>query len=198
MQFPWRSRAVWKSFRFVVKARLSLSPWPSRRILSLIDEIRFISDKAISPQAHGFRSEILEAITRNYGEAPVNPATQSSNTANSETSQESPLEMEFVSSSARQANREAIEAVQAEINQKKTQAVRLASQVIQAAMKKGTSDIHIEPQATSTSVRLRVDGVLCELDKSLAACRTRSCRGSRSFPTWTSAKDAPRRRAGSW
>ena len=73
-------------------------------------------------------------------------------------------EIEFISTSTRQANREAIQEVQAELNQKKTPAVRLVSEIIQTAMKKRASDIHIEPQANATVVRIRVDGVLRELE----------------------------------
>ncbi len=40
----------------------------------------------------------------------------------------------------------------------------MVSGIIQKAMDKQASDIHIEPQATSTVVRIRVDGVLRELE----------------------------------
>jgi type II secretory ATPase GspE/PulE/Tfp pilus assembly ATPase PilB-like protein len=74
------------------------------------------------------------------------------------------MEMEFISTSARQANRDAILEMQAEVNQKKTPAVRLVSQIIHKAMEKQASDIHIEPQSSATVVRIRVDGVLRELE----------------------------------
>ncbi|HXP79732.1 MAG TPA: ATPase, T2SS/T4P/T4SS family, partial [Verrucomicrobiae bacterium] len=69
-------------------------------------------------------------------------------------------EVEFLSTSSRQANQEAIQEVQADLRQKKTPAVRLVSEVIQVAMAKRASDIHIEPRASDTVVRMRVDGVL--------------------------------------
>ena len=69
-------------------------------------------------------------------------------------------EVEFISTSSRQANQEAIQEVQADLRQKKTPAVRLVSEVIQVAMAKRASDIHIEPRASDTVVRMRVDGVL--------------------------------------
>ena len=69
------------------------------------------------------------------------------------------LEMEFISTSTRQANRDAIQEIQAELQQKKTPAVRLVSEIIHKALEKQASDIHIEPQSTATVVRIRVDGV---------------------------------------
>ena len=71
--------------------------------------------------------------------------------------------MEFISTSSRQANREAIQEIQAEISQKSTPAVRLVTEIIRDAMSRQASDIHIEPQAAATVVRIRVDGVLREL-----------------------------------
>jgi type IV pilus assembly protein PilB len=71
--------------------------------------------------------------------------------------------MEFVSTTTKQANREAFQEVQAEVRQKRTPAVRVVSEIIQAALLRQASDIHIEPQATHTAVRLRVDGVLRDL-----------------------------------
>ena len=50
--------------------------------------------------------------------------------------------------------------MQAELLQKSTPAVRLVASTITAAANKQASDIHIEPQATDTVVRLRVDGML--------------------------------------
>jgi type IV pilus assembly protein PilB len=131
--------------------------------LAIIDELRFMSGNTISPR-FGFRTEILDAIFRNYGQGPVNPSPGKGYSATSDNPDESSPEMEFVSTSSRQANREAILEVQAEINQKKTPAVRLVSEMIETAMKKQASDIHIEPQATTTIVRIRVDGVLRQLE----------------------------------
>src|SRR5438046_8925270 len=38
--------------------------------------------------------------------------------------------------------------------------VRLANNILALAIKKGASDIHIEPQETGVVLRLRIDGVL--------------------------------------
>ena len=127
-----------------------------------IDELRFTTGKDISPRL-GFRAEILSAIVRNYdqfeGTAPARLATSADESALA-----AEPEMEFISTSSRQANRDAIQEIQAELNNKKTPAVRLASEIIQKAMDKQASDIHIEPQAAATVVRIRVDGVLRELE----------------------------------
>jgi type IV pilus assembly protein PilB len=130
--------------------------------IATIDELQFTTGKDISPRL-GFRAEILSAIVRNYdhleGSAPARLAS-----ASEESASESATEMEFISTSSRQANRDAIEEIQAELTQKKTPAVRMVSEIIQHAMDKQASDIHIEPQAAATVVRIRVDGVLRELE----------------------------------
>jgi len=131
--------------------------------VATIDEMRFTTGKDISPRL-GFREEILSAIARNYGqvEAPAPPKAEVS-TDQEETAEAGP-EVEFISTSSRQANREAIQEIQAELTKKKTPAVRLVSEIIQSAINRRASDIHIEPQAAATAVRIRVDGVLRELD----------------------------------
>ena len=131
--------------------------------LAIIDELRFTSGKEISPRL-AFRSEILAAIARNYkqSQAPI-PADEQIRASQEAVSDPLP-EMEFISTSSRQANREMIQEVQVELNQKRTPAVRRVTEIIQKAMTKQASDIHIEPQAAATIVRIRVDGVLRELE----------------------------------
>ncbi len=130
--------------------------------LNQIQQLRFSTGLEVSPR-FGFREEIEAAIGRAYGvlegpspepEAPAPPRTSEGVTEN---------QIEFVSTSTRMNNREAIEAVQAELSQRRTPAVRLVTEVILAAMDRGASDIHIEPQALQLSVRIRVDGVLRDL-----------------------------------
>jgi type IV pilus assembly protein PilB len=128
--------------------------------VATIDELRFTCGKDISPR-FGFRAEIQSAIVRSYDHiVSAAPVRQTANEGPLETD----LEMEFISTSSRQANREAIQEIQAELNQRRTPAVRLVSEIIQKAMAKQASDIHVEPQATLTVVRIRVDGVLRELE----------------------------------
>jgi type IV pilus assembly protein PilB len=131
--------------------------------LAVIDELRFTSGKTISPRL-SFRTEILAAIACNYGLGQTPVPTEPVNVSVQDAIDEILHEMEFISTSTRQANRQAIEEIQAELHQKKTPAVRLVSEMIQTAMAKQASDIHVEPQATMTVVRIRVDGVLRELE----------------------------------
>jgi type IV pilus assembly protein PilB len=137
--------------------------------LGTIDELRFTAGVAISPRL-GFRNEIFAAIERHYGGLPASaakPAPKAARERDVDAITEDTVlpDMEFVSTSARQANQDAISEVQAEIKSKRTPAVRLVSQIILGAMQKRASDIHIEPQANDTLVRVRVDGVLRELER---------------------------------
>ena len=131
--------------------------------VATIDELQFTSGKNILPRL-GFRAEIVPAIVRNYDRlptlAPLKDASPGAQAALSDPGSS----IEFVSASSRQANQEAIREIQAELTQRRTPAVQLVSGIIQKAMAKQASDIHIEPQATQTVVRIRVDGVLREIE----------------------------------
>jgi len=124
--------------------------------LAALDELRFTTGFEISPRL-SFRTELQQAINKHY-------ATEGGGASGYGTvrgGERIPFEeVEFLSTSSRQANQEAIQEVQADLRQKKTPAVRLVSEVIQVAMAKRASDIHIEPRASDTVVRMRVDGVL--------------------------------------
>lgn len=130
--------------------------------LATIDELQFTSGKKISPRL-AFRAEILDAIGWHYKQSQTPAQAEAEISSTPTVIEKSGPEIEFISTSTRQANREAIQEVQAEINHRKTPAVRMVSAIIQTAMVKQASDIHIEPQATMTVVRIRVDGVLREL-----------------------------------
>jgi type IV pilus assembly protein PilB len=131
--------------------------------VAIIDELRFTTGKELSPY-FGFRAEILAGIGRNYEACEDNAALGQVGASTEESLEGHGREIEFISTSSRQANREAIQEIQLELIQKKTPAVRLVSKIIQRAMEKQASDIHIEPQANATLVRIRVDGVLRELE----------------------------------
>jgi len=143
----------------IEKSRLIVAMAEPQNLTSL-DELRFISGKEITPQM-SFRSEILEAIARNYHRAssPAEPAVPEDPEA------EAGGEIEFISTSSRQSNQDAFQEVQQEIRGKKTPAVRLVSQILVEAIAKNASDIHIEPQLPEISVRIRVDGILRELQR---------------------------------
>jgi type IV pilus assembly protein PilB len=124
--------------------------------LADLDELRFTTGFEISPRL-SFRTELQSAIDKHYAyERGI--ASSYGTVRGAERTQFE--EVEFISTSSRQANQEAIQEVQADLRQKKTPAVRLISEAIQVAMAKRASDIHIEPRASDTVVRMRVDGVL--------------------------------------
>jgi type IV pilus assembly protein PilB len=124
--------------------------------LSALDELRFTTGWEISPRL-SFRSELQQAIDKHYA---IESGSASSYGTMRGTEGKQFEEIAFFSSSSRQANQEAIQEIQADLRQKKTPAVRLVSEVIQVAMANRASDIHIEPRASDTIVRMRVDGVL--------------------------------------
>ncbi len=124
--------------------------------LQIIDELRFLTGMQILPRL-AFRPEIEAAIEKWYGAVEEAEATVAGVLA--ETPEEDPG-MEFISSSSLQRNIDAMQEMQAELMQKSTPAVRLVASTITAAANKRASDIHIEPQATDTVIRLRVDGML--------------------------------------
>jgi type IV pilus assembly protein PilB len=132
--------------------------------LNLIDELRFTGGTEIIPR-FGFTHEILQSISKFYAasEAPPEAPQKTGQDQRIEVDDSGIERMEFVSTSSRQANREALQEVQAEISHRRTPAVRLVTEIIQAALARQASDIHIEPQVADTAVRVRVDGVLREL-----------------------------------
>ena len=129
--------------------------------LRTLDELRFISGLEIVPRM-GFRSEIAAAIVALYPKLNdkiilddlVLPLLNQVDTGDVQFFTE-PVEEELDAA-----------AIQAELNNKGiTPAVRLVSAIVSAAAQKKASDIHIEPQAMGTMVRIRVDGVLRELTR---------------------------------
>jgi type IV pilus assembly protein PilB len=121
---------------------------------SAIKELGAIAGMTISPRL-AFHAELREAIAHHYSQL----STESAETV-SVISGNSADEMEFISTSTRQANKDAIAEAQAELRSQKTPAVRLVSEIIRAAMEKRASDIHIDPRLKDTGVRIRIDGVL--------------------------------------
>jgi type IV pilus assembly protein PilB len=135
--------------------------------LAIVAELRFTAGVDIAPRL-AFRSELKDAIQRNYGpqERPGDKSPRASATKEVITMGMADIkfeEIEFFSTSSRQSNQDAIQEMQADLRQRKTPAVQLVSEMIQMALAKHASDIHIEPRAYQTSVRIRVDGVLRDL-----------------------------------
>jgi type IV pilus assembly protein PilB len=144
--------------------------------VALTDELKFTVGSNISPRL-GFRQEIFAAIEKHYGGkvevdegSSISSSSSATPAAQTAPQQGAPIvladdanAMEFVSTSSRQANRDAMEEARAELTHTRTPAVRLVSEVLMAAKNKGASDVHIEPQATEVVIRIRVDGVLRDL-----------------------------------
>src|SRR6185437_15993418 len=128
--------------------------------LQILDELRFSAGLDVVAQL-GFRGEIEAAIEKWYGAAREAEAA----VAEAIAPRSEDAGMEFISSSSLQRNIEAMQEMQAELMQKSTPAVRLVASAITAAAGKQASDIHIEPQATDTVIRLRVDGMLRDLQR---------------------------------
>jgi type IV pilus assembly protein PilB len=136
--------------------------------LTALDELRFKSGREISPR-QSFRSEIQAAIANCYrGDNRESETLAASRTQDAFEFED----IEFYSTSSRQTNQEAIQEMQADLRQRKTPAVRLVSEIIQIAVAKQASDIHIEPRATETAVRVRVDGVLRDVQSIPRALQT--------------------------
>lgn len=129
--------------------------------LHLIDELRFLTGMEILPRL-GFRGEIESAIEKRY-DKEVEERTLDIDAEGSLATSEP--EMEFISTSSLQRNIDAMQEMQAELLHKTTPAVRLVASTIAAAAAKLASDIHIEPQASDTVVRLRVDGMLRDFQR---------------------------------
>ena len=124
--------------------------------LAKLDELRFTTGMEISPRL-AFRGEIHKAIAKYYAGNSGGIASRDGSGIHANASNE---EIEFFSTSSRQSNQEAIQEMQADLRQRKTPAVQLVSEIIQIAIEKHASDIHIEPRAAETTVRIRVDGML--------------------------------------
>jgi type IV pilus assembly protein PilB len=129
--------------------------------VQVIDELRFLTGKPIATRL-GFRDEILQAVETHYRRLEDDRSESDRVRETIAGLVEMPA-MEFFTTSSRQSQREAMIEFQAELRNLHTPAVQLVSAIIATAAAKNASDIHIEPQAHDTLVRIRVDGVLREL-----------------------------------
>jgi type II secretory ATPase GspE/PulE/Tfp pilus assembly ATPase PilB-like protein len=148
--------------------------------LQTIGELEFSTGLEIMPRL-AFRDEIQTAIEKWYGAAEQAEAS----VAEAISPEAEGTAIEFISSSSQQRNIEAMQEIQAELLGKSTPAVRLVASTITAAAAKQASDIHIEPQANDTVVRLRVDGMLragydyCHIEAQAKRAITFSARAQR-------------------
>jgi type IV pilus assembly protein PilB len=128
--------------------------------LQTVDDLRFMTGTDISPRL-GFRSDILAAIEKHYAESVE--AAQAEQDKLPFMEQVDVSTMQFFTASSSEKSKAAIEEFEAELRNQRTPTVRLVSAILYAAATKRASDIHIEPQALATTVRIRIDGVLREL-----------------------------------
>ena len=128
--------------------------------LSTIDNLRFMTGMDISPRL-GFRADILAAIDKCYAQEVQEAKDERDELPFVE--QVDVSAMQFFTAGSSEKSKAAIEEFEAELRHERTPAVRLVSSILFAASAKRASDIHIEPQGESTTVRIRVDGVLREL-----------------------------------
>jgi type IV pilus assembly protein PilB len=129
--------------------------------LATIDELRFFSSMEISPRL-GFAAEIAAAIEKHYGQAKPEPVGVKEESL-LQIDQDDSSMIEFVGTETIGSEKEAISEFYAARANQSTPAVRLFSALVAAATDKKASDIHIDPQASTTVVRLRVDGILRDL-----------------------------------
>lgn len=117
--------------------------------LYAIDDINIYTGLLIKP-AIALKSEILEAIDRNYGKENAEKAVED-------------FKKEF--------NIEQLGEIESELLNDVSNApvVRLVNSIIQHAMRLGASDIHIEPFENVQRIRFRIDGELQEFMKSSKA-----------------------------
>ncbi len=131
--------------------------------LRALDELRFLCGMEISPRL-GFKSEIDQAIKKCYEDGDEGAVEMSPDQKKLPFVEQVDVSgMQFFTASASDRNKAAMDEFEAEMRQEKTPAVSLVSALLCAAATKKASDIHIEPQALTTVVRIRVDGVLREL-----------------------------------
>jgi type IV pilus assembly protein PilB len=128
--------------------------------LHTVDNLRFVTGMDISPRL-GFRSDILTAIEKCYAQQVKETKAEQDKLPFIE--QMDVSAMQFFTAGSSEKSKAAIEEFEAELRNERTPAVRLVSAILYAASAKRASDIHIEPQGESTTVRIRVDGVLREL-----------------------------------
>jgi type IV pilus assembly protein PilB len=128
--------------------------------LQTIDDLRFLTGMDISPRL-GVRSDILAAIEKCYAQQAQDTKAEQDKLPFIE--QVDVSVMQFFTVGSSEKSQAAIEEFEAELRNERTPAVRLVSAILYAAASKRASDIYIEPQGESTTVRIRVDGMLREL-----------------------------------
>jgi type IV pilus assembly protein PilB len=129
--------------------------------LSAIDELAFVSGKTIVPRL-GFEDEILDAIYKWYGDSK-NQEIESEKHRFLKLDESDLCEMEFFTGTSRKDQIEAFREYESDKRLLKTEATKIVSSLLTAAIKKKASDIHLDPQVKGVMVRLRIDGILHDI-----------------------------------
>ena len=132
--------------------------------LAFLDELRFSVGMTISPR-FSFRDDILSGIKQFYGDIESKDSVQdlvATEAGSLDLDDDATKDIEFIVWDADVEGSEAKEELHAG-RIRPTAAVRFLSAIINAAVQKSASDIHIEPRADFTVIRARVDGILREL-----------------------------------
>jgi len=161
VRIPYATAVRYSVLPVMIEGRRLVCVMAEPQNLRTMDELRFVCGMEVAPRL-GFASEIAEAIEKCYKRNEIGAETDSKGKL-AFIDQVETDEMQFVSASSGEKNKQAVEEFEAELRNEKTPAVRLLSAILAAAAGKKASDIHIEPQAQTTVVRIRVDGVLREL-----------------------------------
>ena len=144
-----------------IKGRKLVVAMAEPQNLSYLDELRFSVGMPITPH-FSFRDDILAAIDRFYAEeAPPETVVVEEEPDVFFGRDQETLDVEFIAEDIDDESSEAQRELRAV--RKRTPAVRFLSDIMSSAVEKSASDIHIEPRAESTLVRIRVDGILREL-----------------------------------
>src|SRR5262249_16952349 len=135
--------------------------------LRLVEEIHFRTGKNVLAR-FSFKEDILASIRRFYdGEEvipelvikPVAKTSTDDDFLKTDAEEEAALtQLEFIVASAREENREAMKELRAGVK-KQTLVIRFLSLILARAASKQASDVHIEPCAGETIVRMRMDGM---------------------------------------
>jgi len=147
-----------------VKARKLIVAMAEPQNLAFLDELRFSAGMPISPR-FSFRDDILSGIKQFYGDVESKDSVEdleAPETGSLDLDDDATKGIEFIVSDAD------VDVSEAENEGggrriRPTPAVRFLAAIIDAAVQKAASDIHIEPRADFTVVRARVDGILREL-----------------------------------
>ena len=120
--------------------------------LAALQHLEFATGYIIETR-FGFHDEIAAAIDKFYEEGRADLTDINGNESM----------IEFVTADSNERHAESIREFQAELRSQPTPAVQAVSTMIRVAAQRKASDIHIDPQAAGSIVRIRIDGILNDI-----------------------------------